>query len=235
MRHANTAGTLEARIAREGVLIAGQWTRPALKEGKETRRRQREGPAVVQSRSGKRALGHELARGGEQLRIRRRQRSRGEDPAHGRAGDEGDPRDLRDLRERHPRRAEDGGRARERVPGNRWRKTERSEFAKRIRALESKGRRALRAEKQRRAFEPLDETIRRLGKVLGLLIEWLSSHATLYPEAEEMVAEHAKNVDYQLHGRGAQSVLRSVSPELVEHVRETRAGAQRLAAKLGTR
>ena len=34
-RYANTAGTLESRIAREAVLIAGEWKRPACTEGHE--------------------------------------------------------------------------------------------------------------------------------------------------------------------------------------------------------
>ena len=34
-REANTAGTLGARIAREGVLIAGDWTRPECRQGRE--------------------------------------------------------------------------------------------------------------------------------------------------------------------------------------------------------
>ena len=34
-RYANTAGTLESRIAREAVLIAGEWRRPACTEGAE--------------------------------------------------------------------------------------------------------------------------------------------------------------------------------------------------------
>lgn len=34
-RYANTAGTLESRIARETVLIAGRWRRPACTEGAE--------------------------------------------------------------------------------------------------------------------------------------------------------------------------------------------------------
>ena len=34
-QYANIAGTLESRIAREAVLIAGEWTRPACREGRE--------------------------------------------------------------------------------------------------------------------------------------------------------------------------------------------------------
>ena len=34
-RYVNTAGTLESRIAREAVLIAGEWKRPACTEGRE--------------------------------------------------------------------------------------------------------------------------------------------------------------------------------------------------------
>ena len=34
-RYANTAGTLESRLAREGILIAGEWKRPDCREGRE--------------------------------------------------------------------------------------------------------------------------------------------------------------------------------------------------------
>ena len=76
-----------------------------------------------------------------------------------------------------------------------WRQAERSQFAGRIRAIKSKGRAALRAEKWRRPFEPLDETIERLGKVFTLLIQWLTCHATHYPETGENVAELARRLE----------------------------------------
>ena len=34
-RYANSAGTLESRLEREGVLIAGEWNRPTCKQGSE--------------------------------------------------------------------------------------------------------------------------------------------------------------------------------------------------------
>ena len=81
----------------------------------------------------------------------------------------------------------------------------------------------------------LDETIGRLGKVLGLLIQWPTCHATLYPDAEENVAELARRLDSYLMGRRSESWLEWVSPELIDHVQETRSEAKRLAAKLGMR
>ena len=60
-----------------------------------------------------------------------------------------------------------------------WKQPERSEFAKRIRALESMVRAVLRGAKWLRPFEPLDETIERLGRVFALQIQWLTCHATL--------------------------------------------------------
>ena len=62
-----------------------------------------------------------------------------------------------------------------------WRHAGRTRFAQRIRARESEGRAALRAEKRQRTFEPLDETIGRRGRVWRLSIEWLETLVKLSP------------------------------------------------------
>ena len=115
---------------------------------------------------------------------------------------------------------------------NGWKQSERSEFGNRIRGIESKGRAAVRAEKRKRTFEPLDETIGRLGRVWSLLIAWLEMFAKLYPEAGEEVAGVTRRVDRCLSVIDEVSEKYGASPELIEHVQRTRAEARQLGAKL---
>ena len=111
---------------------------------------------------------------------------------------------------------------------NGWKQSERSEFGNRIRGIESKGRAAVRAEKRNRTFEPLDETIGRLGRVWSLLIAWLEMFAKLYPEAGKEVAGVTRRVDRCLSGIDEDSEKYGASPELIEHVQRTRAEARQL-------
>ena len=234
-RYANTAGTLEARIAREGILIAGDWTRPTCREGNE-----------LDVDSEKALNWSEVAMGmgtgvTSWLEIASSEDWKADNEASARVQrmavavvkgivatfgiHESDIHDLDRTADELETAYEDTG----------WRQAERSQFAGRIRAIKSTGRAALRAEKWRRPFEPLDETIERLGKVFTLLIQWLTCHATHYPETEENMAELARRLESYLERRGAGSWLQGVAPELIEHVQKTWTEAEQLAAKLGTR
>ena len=116
-----------------------------------------------------------------------------------------------------------------------WRRAEGGAIAERIRALNSKGRAALRAERWRRNFEPLDETVGRVGMVWRLLMEWLETVAELHPETGKQVADIAKKVDLYLTGNDEGEWDRGIPAELMRDVRETREAARRLAMKLGKR
>ena len=101
-RYANTAGTLESRIAREAVLIAGEWKRPACTEGRELEIDARAGIDMGPGRGGQRDGRRSMAGDRERREVEGRQSGRGQGAAHGGAGDERDPRDVRGVRERHP-------------------------------------------------------------------------------------------------------------------------------------
>ena len=72
-RYANTAGTLESRLAREGVLIAGEWTRPECREGTELDIEIEKGARVGRCRDIERVACHLVARCLEQRGLARRQ------------------------------------------------------------------------------------------------------------------------------------------------------------------
>ena len=230
-REANTAGTLGARIAREGVLIAGDWTRPECRQGRELDIDAKGALtwceiAMANGRRATRWLGVASRdkweadnEAGARVQRMAEQVTKGILATFGVYES-----DIHEF-ERTARELENAYR----VSG--WKHDARAEFAERIRALGSRGRAALRAEKWRtKRLEPLDETIERLGRVLSLLIRWLNCHATLFPEARGQVAEVAHGVAQ--HMDASVEDVESAAPELIEHVRKTRADARRLAAQL---
>ena len=231
-RYANTAGTLESRLAREGVLIAGEWTRPECREGTELDIEIEKALewADVATWNGSRAtswLDVSSSEGwpGDNVAATRVQRM-AEQVTKGILATFGiyetDIHDLDGTADELANAYLDNG----------WKQSERSEFGNRIRGIESKGRAAVCAEKRKRTFEPLDETIGRLGRVWSLLIAWLEMFAKLYPEAEKEVAEVTRRVDRRLSGIDEDPEKYGASPELIEHVQRTRAEARQLGAKL---
>ena len=230
-QEANTAGTLGARIAREGVLIAGDWTRPECRQGREL---------DIDAKGALNWCGVAMANGRRAtgwLGIASREEWEADNEAGARVQRMAEQvtkgilatfgvyeSDIHEL-ERTARELENAYR----VSG--WKHDGRSDFAERIRALKSRGRAALRAEKwTRKRLEPLDETIERLGQVLSLTLRWLSCHATLFPESREQVVEVAREVAH--HMDASVEDVESAAPELIEHVQKTRADARRLAAEL---
>ena len=75
-----------------------------------------------------------------------------------------------------------------------WMKDERAELATMVRGLKAGGRAALRAESQDEPFEPLDDTIERLGAAFDLLLRWLGLVVTFLPEVREDVVDVATTV-----------------------------------------
>ena len=231
-RYANVAGTLESRIAREGILIAGDWTGPECRDVRELDVNNEKALEWVQSAMG----------GGYQatlwLRMASEEHWSGDNEAatcvqrmaelvtKGIVASFGiHETDIHDL----DRTADELANA---YADTGWRRTEREELAKRIQALGGKGRAALRARKWKRTFEPLDETIGRLGGVWTLLIEWLETLAQLYPETGTQVRDIAQRVEECLRGQDEDPKNRGISPDLMEHLRRTRVQARRLASKL---
>ena len=230
-RYANTAGTLESRIAREAVLIAGEWNRPTCKQGSELDIDIEK--ALEWSHT---AIGNGLT-ATMWLRIASSEGWPGDNEAATRVqrmveqvtkgvvatfgiheSDIHDPDRTAD--ELH-----DGYR------DTRWRETERRRFASRIRDLESKGRAALRAEQRKRPFEPLRETIERLGKTWLLLVEWIEAAAKLHPESRREVMEIARGVEDHLRGSDEDPQSRGIDAELMTYVRRTRQGARQLGSR----
>ena len=231
-RYPNTAGTLESRLAREGILIAGEWTRPECREGWELDIDAEKALDWVRV-----AMGNGL-QATMWLSTASSENWSGDNEAATRiermAGlvtkgivatfgiHESDIHDLDRTAEELANAYADTG----------WRRAERAAFAVRIRALKSKGRAALRAEKRKGTFEPLDETIGRLGRIWSLMMQWLETVAELHPETGKQVGDIAKKVDVYLTGSDEDEWDRGISAELIRHARETREAAQRLGAKL---
>ena len=232
-RDANTAGTLASRIAREGAIIAGDWRRPQCREGNELDIDTAKALAWAEAMSLKGAWA------GGWLEISSLEEWDGDNAAamavhlmaeHVAKGIvatfgvyETDIHDLDATADELANAYRDTG----------WKQPERSEFAKRIRSLEGKGRAATRAAKREdeAAFEPLNETIARLGKVWDLLMTWLEMFRELHPEAEDEVAHATRKLETSLPPE-MKRVRHGSANELDEHIRRTRAEAQRLIAKL---
>ena len=234
-RYANTAGALEARLAREGVLIAGEWTPPDCREGSEL-----DVDSEMALRWVDAAMGNGL-RAAMWLKIANREKWEADNEVAAKVQRmaeqvtegilatfgiyESDIHDYDGTADKLVNAYAHTG----------WRKAERAEFAARIRALDSEGRAALRAENQKGPFESVDATVGRLGGVFGLLMEWLSDFATFYPQAKDKVARAASTVEWHLRERGGEWADPSISPELMEHVRRTREQAEQLADMLRAR
>ena len=232
-RDANTAGTLASRIAREGVRIAGDWRRPQCRDGNELDIDTGKALAWAEAMSLKGAWAHAW------LDISSLEEWDGDNAAamavhlmaeHVAKGIlatfgvyETDIHDLDARADELANAYRDTG----------WKQPERSEFAKQIRSLEGKGRAATRAAKREdeAPFEPLNETIARLGKVWRLLIAWLEVFRELHPEAESKVAQATRKLETSLPPERKRDRHGSAN-ELDEHIRRTRAEAERLIANL---
>ena len=230
-RYANTAGTLESRIAREGVLIAGEWNRPKCKEGRELdidieKALEWSHTAIANGLTATMWLKIASSEGwpGDNEAATRVQRM-AEQVAKGVVATVGiHESDIHDL-DRTADELHDAYR------DTRWRETERRRFASRIRGLKSKGRAALRAENWKRPFEPLRETIERLGKTWLLLVEWIEAAAKLHPESRREVMNIARGVEEYLWGSDEDPESRGVDAELMNYVRRTRQGARQLGSE----
>ena len=262
-RHANTAGALASRIAREGVLIAGHWTRPQCRDGSEldidTEQALRWADWAAET--GTWALhwlqisSSETWPGDNQaataVHITAERVTKGVLATFGVY--ETDIHDLDATADELQHAYRQSG----------WRQSERSDFANRIRALRSRGRAGVRAAKREVEdfFEPLTETIARIGRVWDLLIAWLDCFPEVHPGTARKVADAARKLKGSLPkdrleprdvtcaetgqelADGTQSVEssltkdtraedRSSEQELAEHIRRTRDEAQRLIEKL---
>ena len=230
-RYADTAGTLESRIAREAVLIAGEWIRPTCKQGSELdidieKALEWSHTAIGNGLTATMWLRIASSEGwpGDNEAATRVQRM-DEQVAKGIVATFGiHERDIHDL-DRTADELHDAYR------DTRWRETERRRFASRIRGLESKGRAALRAEKWKRPFEPVRETIERLGKTWLLLVEWIEAAAKLHPESRRTVMDIAREVDEHLCGSDEDPKSRGIDGELMTYVRRTRRGARQLGSE----
>ena len=147
-RYANTAGTLESRIAREAVLIAGEWQRPACTQGREleidagqalTWARVAAGNAMgaaawLETASAERWKGDNEA--GAKVQRMAEQVTKGILATFGVYES-----DIHDL-ERSADELENA------YARSQWMEEERAQFATMVRGLKAKGRAALRAEEQ---------------------------------------------------------------------------------------
>lgn len=229
-RYANTAGTLESRLAREAVLIAGEWTRPCYREGTELdidieRALQWSHTAIANGLGITTWLRSASSEGwpGDNEAATRVQRM-AEATAKGICATFGlHESDIHSLY-RTAKELEEAYRE------TRWQEPERQRFANRIRELKSKGRAALRAEKWKRPFEPLRETIERLGKIWMLLVDWLESVAKLHPQGRGEAMKIARMLEDELWGSDEDGRGRGIDAELMDYVRRTRERARELGS-----
>ena len=233
-RYANTAGTLESRIAREAVLIAGEWKRPACTEGREleidaehalTWARVAAGNAMgaaawLETASAERWEGDNQA--GAKLQRMAEQVTKGILATFGIYES-----DIHDL-ERSADELENA------YASSQWMKDERTQFATRVRGLRAKGRAALRAEEHGpdgAPLEPVDDTIERLGAAFDLLMRWLELLVRLHPDVKEGVEKLARTMRRDLKFRMKLGLDPKSSPKLAEHMKSTRKHAKALAGK----
>ena len=233
-RYANTAGTLESRIAREAVLIAGEWKRPACTEGREleidagqalTWARVAAGNAMgaaawLETASAERWKGDNQA--GAKVQRMAEQVTKGILATFGVYES-----DIHDL-ERSADELENA------YASSQWMEEERAQFATMVRGLKAKGRAALRAEEQdarKSPLEPVDDTIERLGAAFDLLMRWLGLAVRVHPEVKEGVEKLARTMRRDLKFRMKLGLDPKSSPKLAEHMKHTLNQAKELVGK----
>ena len=233
-RYANTAGTLESRIAREAVLIAGEWKRPACTEGREleidagqalTWARVAAGNAMgaaawLETASAERWEGDNQA--GAKLQRMAEQVTKGILATFGVYES-----DIHDL-ERSADELENA------YASSQWMEEERARFATMVHGLKAKGRAALRAEEQdarKSPLEPVDDTIERLGAAFDLLMRWLGFAVRVHPEVKEDVEKLARTMRRDLKFRMKLGLDPKSSRRLAEYMKHTLNQAKELAGK----
>ena len=233
-RYANTAGTLESRIAREAVLIAGEWQRPVCTQGRELEIDA--GQALTWARvAADNAMGaaawletasaerwkadHEA---GAKVQRMAEQVTKGILATFGVYES-----DIHDL-ERSADELENA------YASSQWMEEERAQFATRVRGLKAKGRAALRAEEQdarESPLEPVDHTIERLGAAFDLLMRWLEFIVRLHPDVKEGVEKLARIMRRDLKFRMKRGLDPKSSPKLAKDMKHTLNQAKELAGK----
>ena len=231
-RYANTAGTLESRLAREAVLIAGDWTRPACTQGTELE------IDAEQALTWARIAVANATWAAGWLEDASRENWERDNKAGGKVQRMGEQTtkgilatfdvyesDIHDL-EITADELENA------YAKSQWMKDERAEFAAMVRGLKAGGRAALRAERQDEPFEPLDDTIERLGAAFDLLLGWLELVVRLHPEVKEDVVDVAKTVGRLDRGiREERGPVTASFRKLAEHMRRTVTRAKELAGQ----
>lgn len=233
-RYANTAGTLESRIAREAVLITGEWTRPTCTDGRELEidagqalrwARVAAGNAMgaaawLETASAERWPGDNQA--GAKVQRMAEQVTKGILATFGVY--ESDIHDLAkcadELENAHP--------------SSQWMEEERARFATMVRGLKAKGRAALRAEGQESGespMEPVDDTIERLGAAFDLLMRWLGLVVRLHPEVKGDVEKLARTMRRDLKFRMKRGLDPRCSPKLAADMKRTLSKAKELAGE----
>ena len=233
-RYANTAGTLESRIAREAVLIAGEWKRPACTEGREleidadqalTWARVAAGNAMgaaacLETASAERWKGDNQA--GAKVQRMAEQVTKGILATFGVYES-----DIHDL-ERSADELENA------YASSQWMEEERAQFATMVRGLKAKGRAALRAEEQdarESPLEPVDDTIERPGAAFDLLMRWLGFAVRVHPEVKEDVEKLARTMRRDLKFRMKLGLDPKSSRTLAEYMKHTLNQAKELVGK----
>ena len=233
-RYANTAGTLECRIAREAVLIAGEWKRPACTEGREleidagqalTWARVAAGNAMgaaawLETASAERWEGDNQA--GAKVQRMAEQVTKGILATFGVYES-----DIHDL-ERSADELENA------YASSQWMEEERARFATMVRGLKAKGRAALRAEEQdarKSPLEPVDDTIERLGAAFDLLMRWLGLAVRVHPDVKEGVEKLARTMRRDLKFRMKLGLDPKSSRTLAEYMKHTLNQAKELVGK----
>ena len=101
-----------------------------------------------------------------------------------------------------------------------------------MRGLEARGRAALRAEEQEEPFEPLDDTIERLGAAYDLLLRWLGLVVRLHPEVKEDVKDVAtREVMLDLARMEKRGGDTASFRKLTEHIRRAVSQGKELAGE----
>ena len=233
-RYANTAGTLESRIAREAVLVAGKWRRSACTEGRELEIDA--GQALSWART---AAGNGMG-AAAWLETASAERWKGDNQAGAKVQRMAEQvtkgilatfgvyeSDIHAL-ERSADELENA------YASSRWMKDERAQFARMVRALKARGRAALRAEEQGpkgAPLEPVDDTIERPGAAFDLLMRWLGLAVRIHPEVKEDVGKLTGTMARDFEFRMEMGLDRRCSPKLAEHMKRTLSQAKELVGK----